>query len=170
MSLKTGAVSICAPLSTLGPATRAALCPVLMMELALLSRQRVQVGSCGLHVCFACSDPIRILPDSLRTSSLSLSLPLSLSAQLGQGLQKWEMLSPVICEPGHPWVELSTPAAPAERERAPPAPCMGVFLPVTSLGTLSLAPLSGSQIHQKDHRPLLSTFAPLVLRRHPSAS
>lgn len=61
-------------------------------------------------------------------------------------------------------MELSTSVAPAERERAPPASCTGVFLPVTSLGTLSLVPLSGSQIYQKEHGPLLSTLPRLSFR------
>lgn len=61
-------------------------------------------------------------------------------------------------------MELSTSVAPTERERVPPASCMGIFLPVTSLGTLSLAPLSGSQIHQKEQGPLLSTLPRLSFR------
>lgn len=100
------------------------------------------MGSFGLHVCFSCSDLIKILPErhtGTEVSCCSSCCPLVCCLDKGwsDGSCSHQFR---VCELGHPQVELSTSVALAGRERAPPAFCMGVFLPMTSLRTLSLAP------------------------------
>lgn len=51
------------------------------------------VGFWALYVFFSCSDPVKILPH--RNSGFPCPPPLSFGVQPGQGLGRWELLSPV---------------------------------------------------------------------------
>lgn len=142
--LKMSATSICVPPYTLEAATRAALCVPALMVLQLVLPLPWGIQGPVVCMCFLCSGLIKILPETHSGVSHRPSCCLLLCCPdrgCGSGSCNHQFR---ICDLGHPQAELSTSVIPAGRESALLAFCMGIFLPMIGLGTLSLGPLSGS--------------------------